>query len=155
MKTVLVIDDSEFDRTLLQRLLEKRSYRVVCAGSGEEGLALLETEQVDAVLLDSLLPGLSGKEVLGRIRATREAAELPVMMVSGKAESPEIVEALRLGANDYVTKPVDFQVVELRLRGALRIAEMSRELAGLRRERAALEEELALLRGRLQSSSES
>lgn len=119
MKTVLIVDDSEFDRLLLQRLLERRAYRVLGAKSGEDALSMVESQPVDAILLDGLLPGLQGKDVLIRLRERRDARELPVLMVSGRAESSEIAEALRLGANDYVTKPIDFASLEKRLAAAL------------------------------------
>jgi len=112
---LLVVDDEEINRDLLQRRLERRGFIVSGAKDGIEALRLIESEPFDLVLLDIMLPGIDGLEVLRRIRA-HENNELPVVMVSAKDDSQGIVEALNIGANDYITKPVDFPVVLARIR---------------------------------------
>jgi serine/threonine protein kinase/CheY-like chemotaxis protein len=118
--TLLVVDDNEMNRDMLSRRLEKRGYRVLTADDGQPALDLLEREPVDLVLLDIMMPGLDGIEVLKTVRAKHSAAELPVIMTTAKGDSRDVVEALDLGANDYVTKPIDFAVVLARVQKELR-----------------------------------
>jgi DNA-binding response OmpR family regulator len=113
---VLLVDDEAVNRDMLSRRLERRGYSVGMASSGPEALAALEREPWAALLLDVQMPGMSGLEVLQQVRARWSAAELPVIMVTAKDGSEDIVAALDLGANDYVTKPVDFPVAVARLR---------------------------------------
>ncbi len=113
---LLVVDDEEINRDLLQRRLERRGFSVVGAKDGQEALRCLETQTFDLVLLDIMLPGIDGLEVLRRIRSDELHQEIPVVMVSAKDDSQGIVEALNIGANDYITKPVDFPVVLARIR---------------------------------------
>ncbi len=119
--TVLVVDDYPANRDLLARRLERAGYGVELAASGREALELLGRVSVDLVLLDIMMPGMSGLEVLGKIRETRSPSELPVIMVTARTESADVVQALGLGANDYVTKPVDFPVAMARIEAHLRV----------------------------------
>jgi CheY-like chemotaxis protein len=118
--TLLVVDDYAANRELLARRLERAGYGIEMAGSGEEALEVLGRAHVDLVLLDIMMPEMSGLEVLTRIRETRSASELPVIMVTARTESADIVAALGMGANDYVTKPIDFPVVQARIAAQLR-----------------------------------
>lgn len=113
---LLVVDDEEINRDLLQRRLERRGFHVAGAKDGLDALRQVENESFDLVLLDIMLPGIDGLEVLRRIRSKEAHQELPVVMVSAKDDSQGIVEALNIGANDYITKPVDFPVVLARIR---------------------------------------
>ena len=113
--SLLVVDDTEFNRDALSRRLIQKGFLVDTAADGPSALERASTGQYDLVLLDVGLPGLSGLEVLSRLRKTRSQTDLPVIMVTGRAGSADIVEALGLGANDYVTKPVDFAVVLARI----------------------------------------
>jgi diguanylate cyclase (GGDEF)-like protein/PAS domain S-box-containing protein len=99
----------------LRRRLELEGYDVQLAEGGPQGLELLDREAVDLVLLDVMMPELNGIQVLRKIRETRTAAELPVIMVTARDDSEEVVEAFRSGANDYVTKPVDLPVALARI----------------------------------------
>ena len=119
--TILVVDDLLANRDLMTRRLERSGFRVVSAASGPEALAVLKRGPVDLVLLDIMMPGMTGYEVLKAVRLTRSPAALPVIMVTAKAESEDVVEALSLGANDYVTKPVDYPVALARIRKELGI----------------------------------
>ncbi len=114
--TLLLIDDDEMNRDALSRRLERAGYTVLTAEGGERGLELLSAHRVDAVLLDIMMPGMSGIETLRRIRDVRPLSELPVIMVTAKDASDDVVEALDLGANDYVTKPVNFATALARIR---------------------------------------
>jgi diguanylate cyclase (GGDEF)-like protein/PAS domain S-box-containing protein len=114
--SVLVVDDSELNRDALSRLLARQGFLVDVAPGGNEALTLAGSRAFDIVLLDVEMPGMSGFEVLARFRETRSQTELPVIMVTARTEGADIVEAFRLGANDYVTKPIDFQVAVARIR---------------------------------------
>ena len=118
--TLLVVDDNEMNRDMLSRRLERRGYRVLTADDGQPALDLVAREQVDLILLDIMMPGLDGIEVLKTLRSRHSASELPVIMTTAKGDSRDVVEALDLGANDYVTKPIDFAVVLARVQKELR-----------------------------------
>ncbi len=128
---VLVVDDNEMNRDMLSRRLSGRGYTVTIAGEGEAALRLLATERFDAVLLDVMMPGITGLEVLRRIRNGSSASDLPVIMVTARDAAEDVVEALRLGANDYVTKPLDFPVVLARLRTQLSLKRQKDEIRRL------------------------
>lgn len=112
----LLVDDDPTNRDILLRRLERSGHRVECAGDGHEALALLEKHAFDLVLLDIVMPGMGGLETLRAIREKHTTLQLPVIMVTVHDDSSEIVRALDMGANDYVTKPVDFPVAMARLR---------------------------------------
>ncbi len=113
--SLLVVDDNEMNRDALSRRLQQRGFEVTLAADGREALARTGAAAFDLVLLDVEMPGLSGLEVLATLRQSRSATELPVIMVTARAEGADIVEAFRLGANDYVTKPIDFPVALARI----------------------------------------
>lgn len=112
---ILVVDDEEINRDLLRRRLERKGYSVETVEDGSAALKCIETSHFDMVLLDIMLPELDGVTVLKKLRVDFSASELPVIMVSAKDDSEGIVEALQLGANDYITKPVDFPVALARI----------------------------------------
>ncbi len=117
---VLVVDDNEVNRELYSRYLELEGYRVLAAGDGEEALARIKDEPVDLVLLDVMMPGLDGFEVLEIVRQQHSPEALPVIMATAKDQSEAVVKAFDLGANDYVTKPLDLRVVAVRVQSQLR-----------------------------------
>jgi diguanylate cyclase (GGDEF)-like protein/PAS domain S-box-containing protein len=112
---LLVVDDQEMNRDMLKRRLERKGYRVKTAQSGLEALDRIQSELPDLLLLDVEMPGLTGLEVLSRVRENHSRLRLPVIMVTGRTESESIVQALTLGANDYITKPVDMPVAAARI----------------------------------------
>ena len=118
--TLLVVDDSEINRDMLRRRLERKGYRVITAENGEQALELIARESIDLVLLDVMMPGLSGLDVLRILRQTPAGKDLPVIMATAKSDSTDIVEALDAGANDYVIKPLDVPVVIARVEAQLR-----------------------------------
>ena len=115
MKTIAVIDDDIHIGNVLEELLQREGYAVVRAYSGTEAVLLLERQRPDLVLLDLMLPGLSGEEVLARIEG------VPVMVVSAKVGVEDKVSLLLNGAVDYITKPFDSR--ELLARVAVRLRE--------------------------------
>ena len=126
-KRLLVVDDDELNRDLLSRMLFRNGYEVVTAASGPETLEILDSQPVDLVLLDVMMPGISGIDVLQRIRTKFPANDLPVIMVTALPESEGMVTAMRMGANDYMTKPVDFAVALARIETRLALASVSLE----------------------------
>jgi len=118
--TLLVVDDVEENRDLLSRRFVKRGFQVLTADSGPTALAILEEQPVDLIVLDVNMPGMSGLEVLEKLRERNKASRLPVIMATARTDSSDVVEALELGANDYVTKPIDFPVLHARVLAVLR-----------------------------------
>lgn len=127
MGFVLVVDDQEENRDMLSRRLERKGYDTLIAENGLDALALIEKEEIDIVLLDIRMPGLDGNEVLERIRAKYSPTDLPVIMVTAEADSASEVKSLGLGADDYVTKPIDFQILLARLKNKLSISKLVKE----------------------------
>lgn len=117
--TILIVDDEELNRDALARRLQRDEYEVVVAKSGREAIELLGSRQLDLVLLDVMMPRMNGLEVLKFLRRFDSLVDLPIIMVTAKGESENMVEALELGANDYVTKPLDIPVVLARIRTQL------------------------------------
>src|SRR6516162_253483 len=117
--TVLIVDDEELNRDGLARRLQRHDYEVAVAKGGREAIELLGGRQFDLVLLDIMMPGMNGLEVLKFLRRVDSLVDLPIIMVTAKGESENIVEAFELGANDYVTKPLDIPVVLARIRTQL------------------------------------
>jgi DNA-binding response OmpR family regulator len=116
---VLIVDDEDSNVDMLSRRLSRCGYSVISANNGEQALRMLEESRVDLVLLDQMMPGMTGTEVLRRIRTSKSAQQLPVIMVTAVSDSSAIALALDLGANDYVTKPLDFQIALARIRTQL------------------------------------
>ena len=124
--TLLVVEDDEMSRDQLSRRLERRGFRVLRAHDGMAALAVLERHAPDLVLLDVMMPGMSGLDLLRTLRARRSPLDLPVIMTTALSDSEDVVEALEAGANDYVTKPIDFPVALARIQAHLR----ARDAAG-------------------------
>jgi diguanylate cyclase (GGDEF)-like protein/PAS domain S-box-containing protein len=129
---LLIVDDAEANRDMLCRRLQRKGYTTTAAVGGKEALELVGQQRFDLVLLDITMPDLDGMAVLKILRQTYTAAELPVIMVTAKQQSEDMVAALELGANDYVTKPIDFPVA---------LARISTQLARKRAEEALRESE--------------
>ena len=114
--TVLVVDDDEGVRTVLRRALEEYKYRVLTASSGQEALDILARTDVEVMLLDIRMPGLSGLDVLRQAQANHPATG--VVIVTAAAETQTAVEAMKAGAYDYVTKPINPDEVPEQVRKA-------------------------------------
>jgi DNA-binding response OmpR family regulator len=116
---LLIVDDVEDNRRLLSRRFERRGFQTIEAESGTIAIDLIGRRTFDVVLLDIMMPEINGLEVLRRIRVKHSPESLPVIMVTARVFSEDIVEALDLGANDYIIKPVDFSVALLRVQTQL------------------------------------
>lgn len=115
LRTILIVDDLEVNRALLERSLASAGYRTLSAECGASALALLTNNPVDLVLLDWMMPGLSGLDTLRAIRLTHSQDQLPVIMCTAVGEDENIVEAIESGANDYVVKPISLPVLRARM----------------------------------------
>ena len=120
--TILVVEDEAAIQQLVSYNLIKAGFHVTCADNGEEALECLLQESIDCVLLDLMLPGMSGLEVCETIRRKSEknGRYIPIVMLTAKGEEEDIVEGLEYGADDYVTKPFSPKVLIARIKAVLR-----------------------------------
>lgn len=118
---ILIVDDNRVNRRVLESTAAEANHIPIVTKSGKECLEVLDAADqgsespVDLVLLDIMMPDLDGMEVLKRIRQTKSALELPVIMVTAKDQPEDVVAALKAKANDYVTKPIDLDVLRMRM----------------------------------------
>jgi len=124
MALVLVVEDEAELARLIRRELEAAGHRVLLADDGEEGLRLHAAEAPEAVVLDWMLPGIDGLEVLRRLR---RGAPTPVLMLTARGEEVDLVLGLEVGADDYLTKPFSARELVARVRAMLRREELVRE----------------------------
>jgi two-component system phosphate regulon response regulator PhoB len=117
---VLVMEDEDALATLLSYNLEKEGYRVVVAADGEEGMLQIEERLPDLVLLDWMLPKLSGIEVCRRIRGKSETRNMPIILLTARGEESDRIRGLDTGADDYLTKPFSMSELIARIRAVLR-----------------------------------
>jgi DNA-binding response OmpR family regulator len=124
MAKLLIVDDDKISAKLLDTKLTKRGFECIYVESGSDALEILKTVDFDLVLLDIMMPDMTGTEVLKEIRKSKNNFELPVIMVTAKDETQDIVEALSQGASDYVTKPVNVDIAIARIETQLKIKEL-------------------------------
>jgi two-component system, NtrC family, response regulator AtoC len=129
---ILVVDDEHLIRWSLEQNLRKQGYDLLTAGTGEDALKVVREEQPDLVLLDIQLPGISGLEVLEKIKEFDE--ETIVIMVTAQGGLEIAVNAMRMGAYDYINKPFNLDEMAIVIRKALENSDLRREVAGLRSE---------------------
>ncbi len=116
---ILVVDDNASNRDLLARRLERQGHTVLQAEDGTRALAMVEDEALDLVLLDLMMPGVSGYEVLTRLKADPRHRDLPVIMISALSELDSIVRCIEAGADDYLAKPFDPTLLRARVGSSL------------------------------------
>ncbi len=119
LASVLVVDDDAIVRKMLTRRLKLDDYRVLAADGGVEALSALDREPVDLVLLDVLMPDMDGYQVLEQIRASEAHRHLPVVVISGLDDLSAAVRCIELGADDYLSKPVDPVLLRARMSSGL------------------------------------
>lgn len=123
---LLIVDDEPANISLLKRLFEPH-YRVMSVMSGQDALDLLAQAPFDLVLLDIMMPDMNGIETLSHIRSKSNTADLPVILVSALSEVDDIVRGLQLGANDYITKPVEIDLMLARVQTQLTVKRLQDE----------------------------
>jgi adenylate cyclase len=116
---VLVIDDWETNRDLAQRYLVQNGHQVTAVGSGEEGLQILSQQSIDLILLDLLMPGMDGREVLTAVKANPEWRAIPVIVISGSQDMSGIIACIEAGADDYLFKPFNPVLLQARITAGL------------------------------------
>jgi diguanylate cyclase (GGDEF)-like protein/PAS domain S-box-containing protein len=116
---ILIVDDNEMNRDMFARRLERKGYVIRVAEGAQSLLQRIQEEPVDLVLLDVEMPGISGLDALQTLRECYAPIQLPIIMVTAKDQGEDIIKALNLGANDYLTKPIDFPVALARIRTQL------------------------------------
>jgi len=126
--TILVVDDEATIRKTLGLALTSKGYNVLSAGNGAEALLLLEQNEIDLALLDMRMPGMSGYEVLKEIRKGRSALELPILMLTATDDSEAMISSLKAGANDYLIKPCNREILAARIETQLSMKEMNASL---------------------------
>ena len=117
---VLIIEDDQEIQELLSHSMSKENWKLLQAKTGEEGLKILKTKNVDCIILDIMLPGIDGLKILRKIRDIDQYSNVPVIMTTAKGEETDIITGLELGADDYVVKPYSPKVLIARIRAGLR-----------------------------------
>jgi two-component system phosphate regulon response regulator PhoB len=117
---ILVVEDEDSLATLLQYNLQKEGYSVTMAGDGEEALLLVDEKLPDLIVLDWMLPKLSGIEVCRRLRQRNETRNVPIIMLTARGEETDRIRGLDTGADDYVVKPFSMTELAARIRAVLR-----------------------------------
>ncbi len=130
---ILVVDDTAVNVKLLADLLTVKGYAVVTAASGKEALEKVEAERPDLVLLDVMMPGMTGYEVCRRLRESPATLMLPVVMVTALDPAQERVKGIEAGADDFLTKPINQPELLARVRSLLRVKALHDELTDLNR----------------------
>ncbi len=138
--TILAIDDSRTNLGVLGRRLAQRGYLTALSDNGPEGLDLIAARGFDLVLLDMIMPGMCGLQVLREIRNSADTADLPVIMLTGRSDTAAAVDALAAGADDHVAKPFDFDVLAARI---ARVLAQAKRIADLKRANAVLDARIA------------
>jgi DNA-binding response OmpR family regulator len=142
--SILIVDDLQDNIDVLARRLRNREATVYEASDGHEALDVLSVSPVDLILLDVMMPGLSGVELVRRIRSKRCASALPIIMVSARNDQTIMLECLQAGANDYITKPVDFPMLCARIETHLGIRDTYRAVLRDRTKQIQMAEETRL-----------
>jgi len=140
VRTILAVDDSRTNLAVIGKRLGHLGYLAVLCDNGAEALDLIAARGFDLVLLDMVMPGMSGIHVLREIRGSRDTADLPVIMLTGRSDPAAAVEALAAGADDHVAKPFAFEVLTARIE---RVLARAKRIAELKRSNATLDARIA------------
>ncbi|MBI1282495.1 MAG: response regulator [Anaerolineaceae bacterium] len=126
LPTILAVDDEPANLLLLQRLLQ-REFRVICSPNGQAALAILGQTPIDVVLLDIMMPQMNGYQVLQAIREMPTVADIPVILISAMSDAKDVAQGLEIGANDYITKPIDPDVTTARIQTQVALKQLQDE----------------------------
>jgi adenylate cyclase len=116
---ILVVDDNASNRGLLLRRLEREGHQALEANSGQQALQILDTEDVDLILLDLMMPDMNGLQVLQRLKGNGRLRDIPVIMISGLQETGSVIRCIEAGAEDYLSKPFDQVLLRARINSCL------------------------------------
>ena len=125
---ILVVDDYEPNLHGLAQLLEGANYHVLMAANGSEALSLVAAERPDLVLLDVMMPGISGLEVCERVKQDADTCLIPVVLISASQERQTMLAGLEAGADDFLSKPVDPKELYTRVRSLMRLKRLTDDL---------------------------
>jgi len=128
---ILAVDDDALNRGVIERIVTRKGHKVTLANDGKDALHKIRRGTFDLVLLDVMMPGIDGPGVLREIRNHYSMTDLPVIMVSALNDSDKVVELLDLGANDYVTKPIDAKVLQARMETQLSVVSANKKVFAL------------------------
>lgn len=140
VRTILVVDDSRTNLNVIGKRLTQMGYLTALADNGGEAIDLISARGFDLVLLDLVMPGMTGLQVLAELRGRPETIDLPVIVITARGDPETAVQALAAGADDHVAKPFDFDVLGARIERTL---ERARRLTDLKRSNAALDARIA------------
>ena len=140
---ILVVDDSESNRDILDMRLRASGYEVIQAVDGEDALAVARREKPDLILLDVMMPKLDGFEVCRRLKADPALPFMPIILVTAKSDSKDIVAGLDAGGDEYIAKPIDQAALMARVRSILRLKALHDEVQDQKTQLAAQSAELA------------
>lgn len=127
--TVLIVDDDDFQRTIVRKTLEAKNYRLLFAEGGLKALEILHNQRPDLILMDVMMPEIDGIETTRRLKAMPQFANVPVVMITGKSVSNIVIESLQAGATDFVVKPIDRESLIGKVTDILRTITINRALA--------------------------
>lgn len=119
---ILLVEDEPAQREVMSYNLTAEGYRIALAGDGDEAMMLVDEEPPDLIVLDWMMPGLSGIEVCRRLKARPETRAIPVIMLSARSDEPDLLRGLEIGADDYMTKPYSVAELIARIHAHLRRA---------------------------------
>ncbi|MBI1947544.1 MAG: response regulator [Deltaproteobacteria bacterium] len=153
-KRLLAVDDSATYLETLGEQLRQEGHQVILARSGEQALELLATQAVDCILLDLVMPGLSGQDTCRRIKQTPEWRDIPLVMLTARDDRDAMIEGINAGADDYIAKSADFDVLKARLRAQLRRKHFQDENRRIREKLVRREAEVSYTRALEQANRE-
>jgi len=121
MTKILIVEDSKTTAEYIEEILKKEGYTISIATHGKQAFDLLETNEFHLVLLDLILPDISGIDILKKIRNTKSSVELPIIVLSSVTDERKIENVFELGANDYINKPISSNILKHRIKNVLQI----------------------------------
>lgn len=127
MARILIVDDDKSVANTIHRLLQSRGHQTIVANDGLTALEIAHRDQVDIVVLDVLMPGMTGIEVCQRLRADPKTTPIPIIFLTAKAMLDDKIEGFEAGADDYLAKPFDIEELDLRVKAILRRTQLNTE----------------------------
>lgn len=126
---ILVVDDSPANIKVMQKYLEKQGYNVITAESGEKAVELFQSESPNIILMDIMLPGINGLEATAKIKALSGDKWVPVIFMSALTTNADMVKGLDVGGDDYISKPIEFNILGAKLKAVQRISDIQNKLS--------------------------